>query len=163
MRSRFLHRSSPPNPPRLRLMLILLAVAGVLLGLVAMHAVEAGTSAVSAYSHAETHAAASEMSRDAEGVELAEATHAEPFAVSASMTSSGAAANGGCAGLCDMNHFAMAMACALVLIPMVLALRRRTLDVSVVSTPMLLPLACVRSVTIRLRPPSLSALCVRRI
>ena len=163
MRSRFLHLSSPPIPPRLRLMLMLVAVAGVLLGLVTMHAVEAGTSAVSAYSHAETHAAAPEMSHEAGSVGVAEATHAEPFVASVSMTSSGAAANGGCAGLCDMNHFAMAMACALVLIPVVLALRRRTLNLSVVSTPILLPLARMRSVTIRLRPPSLSALCVCRI
>lgn len=160
MQARLLHPSGPTIPAPVRLMVMLLAVVGVLLGLVAMHAMGPSSSS-SAISHSGSHAPVAESTSSSADAAQLGAPQDTP-----AITPVVAVADVGCGGLCDTHHMAMAMAlaCAMALLTVLLALRRRrSIGLNFV-LPRPLPSDSTFSPTpAPSRPPSLTALSISRI
>ena len=136
-----------------RLLTLILAVAGILLGLIAMHSVDLGASPSAAASHLH------------EAAEPAHApSHPSPGVGVAAMASSTSVVGGeDCAGMCAMECLAIGMACAMALLTAVVLLGRRASDSWM---PLPQQLADVARTLPRLlvppAPPSLTALSISR-
>ena len=136
-----------------RLLVLVFAVAGILLGMLAMHSVDIGSSdgSVSSHSH---EGAASEHPQSAPSPNGETALATSPTLMVGAED---------CTGMCAMECLALGMACAMALLTIALLMGRRAAD-----SWMLLPqhlVDVVRTVP-RLRllppPPSLTALSISR-
>lgn len=134
-----------------RLLVLIFAVAGILLGLVAMHSLDLGSSGTSASSHSHEEA----ESQHPQSVPSAE------FTLAAAPTHIAGVED--CAGMCAMKCLALGMACAMALLTITSLLGRRAAD-----SWMMLPQqpAAVARALPRLLPlpppPSLTALSISR-
>jgi hypothetical protein len=138
-----------------KLLVLIFAVAGIILGLVAMHSVDLGSSAAaSASSSGHSHGAAETQHKPLGTVPGVEATVAGSGSVMAVE---------GCTGMCAMECFGLGMACAMALLTVALILGRRA-----ASSWMLLPkhlaesLRALPQLVVLAPPPSLTALSISR-
>ena len=136
-----------------RLLVLIFAVAGVLLGLVAMHSVNIASSDSSASSH-------SHETAKSQHPQSAPLPNGEADLAASPMSMAGA---GECTGMCAMECLALGMACAMALLTIALLMGRRSAD-----SWMLLPqhlTAAARPLPRLLLlppPPSLTALSISR-
>ena len=136
-----------------KLVMLVLTVAGILLGLIAMHSVDLGSMDSSASRHSHGSAATAHP-------QPASPSNAETVATPLPALMAGAE---GCTGLCAMECLALGMACALALLTVALLLGRRNVDSwmllrryfsdSIHTLPRALAIAA---------PPSLTALSISR-
>ena len=136
-----------------KLLVVVLTVAGILFGLVAMHSVDLGSTDNSASGHSHGSAATASL-------QPASLSNAELVAAPTPALMAGAE---DCTGMCAMECIALGMACALALLTVVLLRGRRSVDSwKLLRQHLADPIRTLPRVLTIAAPPSLTALSISR-